>query len=60
MVDDWIETGAQATAPSRLIDDAGASWAGVATVVDATTAAIRRDLTVRSLLSVRELRNSRP
>jgi hypothetical protein len=25
MVDDWIETGAQATAASRLIDGAGAA-----------------------------------
>lgn len=55
MVDDWIETGAQATAVDRLVEDAGASWVGVAVVVDATTAAVRRDLAVRSLLSVREL-----
>jgi adenine phosphoribosyltransferase len=55
MIDDWIETGAQATAVGRLVDDAGASWVGVAAVVDATTAAVRRDLAVRSLLSVREL-----
>ena len=55
MVDDWIETGAQATAASRLAQDAGASWFGVAAVVDATTAAVRRALSVRSILSVREL-----
>jgi adenine phosphoribosyltransferase len=55
MVDDWVDTGAQATAVTRLIEDAGSSWVGVATIVDATTAAVRRDLGVRSLLSVREL-----
>lgn len=55
MIDDWIETGAQATAVARLVEDAGAAWAGITAVVDATTAAVRRDLAVRSLLSVREL-----
>lgn len=55
MVDDWIETGAQATAAHRLVHDAGGTWAGVAAVVDASTAAVRRELAVRSLLSVREL-----
>ena len=55
MVDDWIETGAQATAVARLVEDAGASWVGIAAVVDATTAAVRRELAVQSLLSVREL-----
>jgi adenine phosphoribosyltransferase len=55
LVDDWIETGAQATAAARLVEDAGAVFAGVAVVVDATTAAVRRDLAVRSLLSIAEL-----
>jgi adenine phosphoribosyltransferase len=55
MIDDWIETGAQAIAARALVHDAGATWVGVATVVDATTAATRRDVNARSLLSVREL-----
>jgi adenine/guanine phosphoribosyltransferase-like PRPP-binding protein len=55
MVDDWIETGAQGTAAQKLVHDAGGAWAGVAAVVDASTAAVRRELAVRSLLSVREL-----
>lgn len=55
LVDDWIVTGAQITAAARLIEDAGATYVGAAVVVDDTTAAVRRDLMVRSLLSVREL-----
>ena len=55
LVDDWIETGAQAQAAARLVEDSGGSFVGAAVVVDQTTAAVRRDLNVRSLLSVRQL-----
>jgi adenine phosphoribosyltransferase len=50
LVDDWIETGAQATAVARLVRDAGARWVGVSVVVDGTTSEVRRRLNVRCLL----------
>ena len=56
LVDDWIDTGGQATAARAVVDAAGATWCGVAVVVDALAdSRLRRDLTVRSLLAVREL-----
>lgn len=56
MVDDWIETGGQATAVRALVDEVGADWLGAATVVDALDdSALRRRLTVRSLLTYRDL-----
>jgi adenine phosphoribosyltransferase len=55
LVDDWIETGAQATAARSLIEDAEAEWIGVGVIVDALSANIRRDLNVRSLLRVEQL-----
>jgi len=55
LVDDWIETGAQAQAAARLIEDSGGSLAGTAVIVDETTAATRRALNVRSLLSARQV-----
>jgi adenine phosphoribosyltransferase len=55
-VDDWIETGGQAHGAHLLVGDAGATWIGAATVVDALSGnQARRRLNVRSLLHVREL-----
>ncbi|GAB3165267.1 phosphoribosyltransferase family protein [Amycolatopsis stemonae] len=55
-VDDWMETGGQASGAHLLTQDAGATWLGAATVVDALTGnRLRRHLNVRSLLHVREL-----
>ena len=55
-VDDWIETGGQADGAHLLVEDAGATWIGAATVVDALSSnQVRRHLNVRSLLHVREL-----
>ncbi|WAC53210.1 MULTISPECIES: phosphoribosyltransferase family protein [unclassified Frigoribacterium] len=55
-VDDWIATGAQAQACHRLVKMSGASWVGAAIVVDGLErTSLRRSLTLRSLLSVRDL-----
>jgi adenine phosphoribosyltransferase len=55
-VDDWVETGGQACGAHLLTQDAGATWLGAATVVDALSSnQVRRQLNVRSLLHVREL-----
>lgn len=50
LVDDWIETGAQAIAARDLVHDAEAQWLGVAVIVDAVPSGTRRDLDVRALL----------
>lgn len=55
LVDDWIETGAQATAVRDLVADAEATWVGAAVIVDALPAGTRRDLGVRALLRERSL-----
>jgi adenine phosphoribosyltransferase len=55
LVDDWIETGAQATAVQDLVSDAEARWVGVAVVIDALPSEARRQLEVRSLLRERTL-----
>lgn len=56
VVDDWVDTGAQATAVQQLVGDAGATLVGTAVVVDALEdSALRRRLQVRSLLHVRDL-----
>lgn len=55
LVDDWIETGAQAQAARALIDDAGGTWIGVSAIVDQLPAARRRDLNVRALVRAGEL-----
>lgn len=55
LVDDWIETGGQATAVRDLVEDAGAHWIGVAAIVDATEAGTRRQLNLRALLREQEL-----
>lgn len=41
LVDDWIETGAQANTTARLVEDSGGTFVGTAVIVDETTAAIR-------------------
>lgn len=55
LVDDWIETGAQARAARRLIEDSGGKWLGASVIVDAASHSTRRDLNVRSILRVGEL-----
>ncbi len=55
-VDDWVETGGQMTGAQGLVERAGATWTGLAVVVDgAVRGDVRRRLQVRSLLHVREL-----
>jgi adenine phosphoribosyltransferase len=56
LVDDWIDTGGQATAARNLVEAAGATWCGVAVIVDALhDSRLRRDLGVRALLALRDL-----
>jgi adenine phosphoribosyltransferase len=55
LVDDWIETGAQAVAVRDLVADAEAEWVGAAVIVDAMPAELRRRLNVRALLRERQL-----
>lgn len=55
LVDDWIETGAQADAARRLVEHSGAKWLGAAVVIDAASHPTRRNLNVRSLLRVGDL-----
>jgi adenine phosphoribosyltransferase len=55
LVDEWITTGAQATAAKRLIEDAGSHYVGLAAVVDATDNKARRDLNLRSLITLHGL-----
>jgi adenine phosphoribosyltransferase len=55
LVDDWIETGAQAQAARALIEDAGGIWVGAATIVDQLPAGTRRNLGVRGLVRAAEL-----
>ena len=47
LVDDWLETGAQAQTARSLIDDAGGIWIGVSAIVDQLDAAQRRNLNSR-------------
>lgn len=55
-VDDWIASGGQAIACKGLTEDAGASWMGAAVIVDGLeSAAARRELSLRSLLHMRDL-----
>lgn len=55
LVDEWIDTGAQAATVARLVEDAEATWIGVAVIVDAGPPEVRRRLNVRALLREREL-----
>jgi adenine phosphoribosyltransferase len=51
-VDDWIDTGSQMTGARELVEQAGASWVGLAVVVDGLAQSpLRSRLRVRSLLS---------
>lgn len=54
-VDDWVDTGATASAAHRLTEDSGAQWVGAAVIVDSTNHSIRRTLNLKGLLSEREL-----
>lgn len=56
LIDDWIDTGAQATAAHAIVEQSGASWCGAAVVVDGLSdSRKRRDLDVRALLHQRDL-----
>jgi adenine phosphoribosyltransferase len=56
LVDDWIETGGQATGARDIVAQAGATWCGAAVVVDGLRdSRLRRDLDVRCLINVRDL-----
>jgi adenine phosphoribosyltransferase len=56
LVDEWVDTGGQALAANYLVQDAQATWLGLATVVDALKySEVRRRLNVRSLFHIRDL-----
>ena len=55
VVDEWMATGAQATAARDLIELAEGKWVGIALVVEDVPAEVRRRLNVRSLLRMHEL-----
>ncbi|HEY2059915.1 adenine phosphoribosyltransferase [Amycolatopsis sp. NBC_01480] len=56
MVDEWIETGGQALGVQGLVEDAEATWLGIATVVDGLRSnEFRRRLGLRSLINLRDL-----
>ena len=55
-VDDWIDTGGQAAACRRIVEQSGARWTGAAVAVDGLEdAGLRHRLQVRALLRRREL-----
>jgi adenine phosphoribosyltransferase len=57
VVDDWADTGGQLLAMTKLVAQSGARLIGVAVVVDALGSnAVRRELGLRSLLHLRDLR----
>jgi adenine phosphoribosyltransferase len=55
IVDDWIETGSQATAVAHAIEICGAQLAGTAVLVDQTTSQQRERLNVKSVVTADEL-----
>jgi len=56
LVDDWVDTGSQAATVKHMVDGIGATWIGVACVVDGLTdPRRRRDLGVRALFRDRDL-----
>lgn len=55
LVDEWIESGAQANAVRRMVTEAGAEWAGVAVIVDACEPRVRERLDVRGLVAEADL-----
>ncbi len=55
-VDEWVDTGGQLQAAHAITTLAKAHWCGTAVIVDALAdPRLRRELTVRSLVRVREL-----
>lgn len=54
LVDDWIETGSQAAGARALVEECGATFLGVATIVDQLAADPSRGIHVHALL-MREL-----
>ena len=55
-VDDIVDTGGQLTALKRLVERAGATWAGASVVVDVLEQnSVRRELNLRSIFNGREL-----
>lgn len=55
-VDDWVDTGGQLQAAHAITMQAYANWCGTAVIVDALAdARLRRELSVRSLVRVRDL-----
>ena len=50
MVDDWIEVGAQALAVRALVEDRGATFLGLATMVDEASEAVREAVPVLAAL----------
>jgi adenine phosphoribosyltransferase len=56
LVDDWAELGSQASAARRLVEDCGATWAGLALIVDQLSPPRRSELSpVSSIVSRTEL-----
>jgi adenine phosphoribosyltransferase len=56
VVDDWVDTGSQAATIRQMVDDVGATWVGLACIVDGLSdPRLRRDLVVQCLLRVRDL-----
>ena len=44
LVDDWAETGSQALTARTLVEECGATWAGVSLLVDQLDEAVRARL----------------
>ncbi|MGW0706510.1 phosphoribosyltransferase [Streptomyces sp. NPDC002643] len=55
MVDDWIETGSQATAVRSMVEECGSRWGGCSVIVDQASDHCRSDLGVRGIVSATEL-----
>ncbi|MEU6445103.1 phosphoribosyltransferase family protein [Streptomyces sp. NPDC047046] len=55
LVDDWIETGSQASAVRSMVEECGAQWAGCSVVVDQIDPARRANLGVRSIVTAADL-----
>ncbi|WP_225882405.1 phosphoribosyltransferase family protein [Streptomyces aureocirculatus] len=56
LIDDWIETGSQATAVRSMAEECGATWVGCSVIVDQLTDTPRNALgLVRGLLAAGEL-----
>ncbi|WP_449349651.1 phosphoribosyltransferase family protein [Streptomyces shaanxiensis] len=55
LVDDWIETGSQASAVRSMVEECGGRWIGCSVVVDQTNPARRAGLGVHSIVTTTEL-----